>query len=87
MSYSSEFTPIFLRHLKKLDPQVQGRILIALEDILQSPREGSQLVHLQQVSFKWRVGDYRIIYVIDERKKAVTFVLVDHRNRVYSKYR
>ena len=87
MTYSSEFTPLFLRLLRKFDSQIRERVLNALEEIVDNPRAGSQLVYSQQVSFKWRVGDYRIIYLIDETRKTVTFVIVDHRSKVYKKYR
>jgi len=30
-----------------------------------------------------RVGDYRVVYRIDDRKKVVTIVAVDHRKDVY----
>jgi mRNA interferase RelE/StbE len=87
MSYESEFTPTFLKLLKKLNTRIKERILRAIEEILNDPRRGSQLVFAKQVCFKWRVGDYRMIYTIDERRKVVTFVVVDHRGRVYKRYR
>lgn len=87
MSYDSEFTPTFLKLLKKLDRQIKDRILKAIEEVLKDPRSGSQLVYTRQVLFKWRVGDYRMIYMVDETKKIITFIVVDHRSRVYKRYR
>jgi mRNA interferase RelE/StbE len=87
MSYDSEFTPTFLRLLKKLDNQIKERILKAIEEVLKDPRSGSQLVYAKQILFKWRVGDYRMIYTIDEAGKTVTFIIVDHRSRMYKRYR
>ena len=85
MSYSSEFAPVFLRLAKKLDKQIKDRIFEALEEILRNPRSGSQLVYSKQVMFKWRVGDYRIIYLVNEERKTITFLTVDHRSRVYKR--
>lgn len=85
MSYSSEFAPVFLRLAKKLDKQIKDRIFEALEEILRNPRSGSQLVYSKQVMFKWRVGDYRIIYLVNEERKKITFLTVDHRSRVYKR--
>jgi mRNA interferase RelE/StbE len=85
MKYESEFTPTFLKLLRKLDRQIKERVLTAVEDIADDPRRGSQLVFAEDVCFKWRVGDYRVIYSIDERRKVVTFVVVDHRRRVYKR--
>ena len=87
MSFASEFAPIFLKLIGKLDTQIRERVLKAIDEVLKDPRTGSQLVFSQQVCFKWRGGDYRMIYTIDERKKSVTFIVVDHRSRVYKRYK
>jgi mRNA interferase RelE/StbE len=86
MTYESQFTPTFLKLLARLDRQVKDRVLRAIQEILDDPRKGSQLVFAEHVCFKWRVGDYRMIYTIDEHRKHVTFVVVDHRRRIYSRY-
>lgn len=87
MSYDSAFTPIFLKLLSKLEKQIRERVLKAIVDVLREPRKGSQLVFSKQICFKWRVGDYRMIYTIDERSKTVIFIVVDHRSRIYKRYR
>ncbi len=86
MTYGSEFTPTFLKLLTKLDRQVKDRVLRAIQEILEDPRKGSQLVFARHGCFKWRVGDYRMICTIDEHRKYVTFIVVDHRRRIYSRY-
>lgn len=87
MNYESQFTPTFLKLLQKLDKQIQERVPKAIQDALKEPRSGSQLVFASQVCFKWRVGDYRMFYTIDEKRKVVTFIIVDHRSKVYKRYR
>ncbi len=87
MNYESEFTPTFLKLLKKLDRQVKERVLKIIEEVLKDPRQGSQFVFAKHVCFKWRIGDYRLIYTIEEGQKLVTFVVVIHRRRVYKRYR
>ena len=86
MNYESEFTPTFLKLLRKLDRQIKERVLDAVEEVLKDPRKGSQLVFAKQVCFKWRIGDYRMIYTIDDGRKVVTFIVVDHRSGVYKRY-
>ena len=51
MIYASEFTPVFLKLLAKLDKQAKGRVLGALEEILKDPRRGSRLIFAEQVCF------------------------------------
>lgn len=87
MNYGSEFTPTFLKLLKKLDRQIKERVLKTIEEVLKDPRKGSQLVFAGHVCFKCRIGDYRMIYTIDEGQKLVTFIVVDHRSRIYKRYR
>jgi mRNA interferase RelE/StbE len=86
MKYESEFTPTFLKLLRKLDRQIKERVMKAIEEVLGNPRKASQLVFAEQVCFKWRIGDYRMIYTIDDARKVVTFIAVDHRSRVYKRH-
>ncbi len=83
MKYETEFTPTFLKLLRKLDRQIKERVMSAIEEVRDKPRRGSQLVFAGQVCFKWRIGDYGMIYTIDDERKVVTFIVVDHRSRVY----
>ena len=86
MTYESEFTPTFLKLLRKLDKQIKERVLKGIDEVLEDPRRGSQLVFAKQVCFKWRIGDFRMIYTIDERRMVVTFIVVDHRSGVYKRH-
>lgn len=36
--------------------------------------------------YKFRVGGYRLVYEVDEENKAVLFLIVDHRRRVYREF-
>ena len=71
--------------MDKLDKRTRDRVLTAIDDVMSNPRSGSQLVFAKEFLFKWRVGDYRIVYRIDEKRKIIVFVLVDHRRRVYAR--
>ncbi len=86
MKYESEFTPTFLKLLRKLDRQIKERVMKAIEEVLDNPRKGSQLVFAEQICFKWRIGNYRMIYTLDDGRKVVTFIVVDHRSRVYKRH-
>ncbi|MEH2244858.1 type II toxin-antitoxin system RelE family toxin [Nostoc sp.] len=33
--------------------------------------------------YRYRVGDYRVIYQIDDDLNQVTIILIQHRSRVY----
>ena len=56
------------------------RKLIALED---NPRPiGVQKLHGHE-SYRLRVGDYRILYLIDDSAKRVDIISVAHRREAY----
>lgn len=82
-SYRIITTKRFLRHLKKLDSNVKERILDAVQEISERPYVGSTLVYDERKLYKFRVGDYRLIYEVDETARSVLFLIVDHRSRVY----
>ena len=86
-SYRILATKRFLRHLKRLDREVRERILNAIRAVSERPYLGSTLIFDERRLYKFRVGDYRLVYEIDEEKKAVLFLIVDHRRRVYREFK
>ncbi len=54
--------------------------LVALED---TPRPfGVQKLHGQE-AYRVRVGDYRILYLIDDSAKRIDIISVDHRREAH----
>ena len=86
-SYRIVTTRRFLRRLKKLDRGVRDRVLDAVQMISERPYVGSTLVFDERRLYKFRVGDYRLIYEVDEEGRRVLFLVVDHRRRVYREFR
>lgn len=87
VSYRILTTRRFLRHLKRLEGEVRERILDAVREVSERPFLGSTLMFDERRLYKFRVGDYRLVYEVDEKKKAVLFLIVDHRRRVYREFR
>lgn len=71
--------------LKKLDKPVQKRILDKLEKILaQDPKGlGRPLTGLFSGLWKYRIGDYRVIYKIAEKEILVVVARIGHRKDIY----
>lgn len=86
-SYRILTTRRFLRHLKRLEGEVRERVLDAVREVSERPYLGSTLMFDERRLYKFRVGDYRLVYEVDEEKKAVLFLIVDHRRRVYREFR
>jgi len=76
-------TKHFLRELKKLPAQVRARILLAIEDIMSNPYAGVRLRGELDGLLRWRTGDYRIIYKIDEVKQLLVLIDAGPRKSIY----
>jgi len=79
-------TPEAQADIKRLAPATQTRVL----DKLAWMGENAQLLRHQplrgeewQGCFKYRLGDYRIIYQMDWPAAALTVLKVGHRREVY----
>jgi mRNA interferase RelE/StbE len=72
------------RDLKSLSVQIFQRILPRIKSLAQNPRpSGCHKLSGSRNDWRIRVGDYRIIYEINERAKVVRVVRVPHRREVY----
>ncbi|MCC6501311.1 MAG: type II toxin-antitoxin system RelE/ParE family toxin [Anaerolineales bacterium] len=71
------------KELDALQANLRERILRRLLALEENPRP-SGIKKLQgQESFRLRVGDYRVLYTIDDKSKQVFIVGVGHRREVY----
>ena len=83
MAYIVRLKPRAERDLDRLPIGVARRIwqkLLALEE---EPRPPGAFKLEGSDGFRIRVGDYRIVYLIDDRAQVVDVVRVAHRREVY----
>ena len=83
MAYKAALTKNFLREFKKLPEDVKNRILRAIDEIVINPSLGVKLRRELEGRWRWRVGKYRIIYLIDQTPQLVVFLDVGHRKTIY----
>lgn len=82
--YRVEFTSAAARQVRKLDRPVRTRLLNAIESLAYSPRpDGVKKLASTENAWRIRVGDYRIIYSIEDDVLVVTVVRVAHRREAY----
>lgn len=67
----------------KLPRNVQSRIILAYRKIKGNPISGAKLSGKLKSYYKYRVGDYRIIYRFDNSLSLVSVVKIEHRQGVY----
>jgi len=78
-------TPRFVKSLNKLDTAIKQRVLHKTTELADNPYDGKMLRSELRGLFSLRVGDYRIIYWVDEKENIVWLVNVGHRRRVYER--
>ena len=87
MAWTIEFRPNARSNLRRLDPPVQRRVIQYLERrviAIGDPRQLGKPLHGDKGElWSYRVGDYRIICMIEERCLVVVVVSVGHRREVY----
>ena len=83
-SYRIEWKSSAEKELKAIDRQHIPRILEAVESLAINPFP-SQTRKLRDVekSYRIRVGDYRIVYQVDEKEGMVTIYHIRHRKDIY----
>jgi mRNA interferase RelE/StbE len=73
------------KELKKMEKNLQGRILERARELRENPaRIGKKLS--QSDFWSLRMGEYRVIYQIDQNKKQVVILFVGHRSKVYDDF-
>ncbi|MEK6937244.1 MAG: type II toxin-antitoxin system RelE/ParE family toxin [Nanoarchaeota archaeon] len=72
-----------LKSLEKLEKSVQERILSALERLRIRP-ESYDIKKLVGVNgYRFRAGDYRIIFDLDKEKLIIFVIKIGHRKNIY----
>lgn len=84
MTYTILLLPAAEREWRKLSPPIRKRVNRALLTLEDNPRP-SGVVKLSGSTNRWRirVGDYRIIYRIDDAAREVLILRIAHRRQVY----
>lgn len=87
MTYRVETTSRFDKELKKLDKYTQRMIIAWIDKNLEgcdNPRlHGKGLTANRSGQWRYRIGDYRFICVIEDEQLVILALTVGHRREVY----
>jgi mRNA interferase RelE/StbE len=83
--YRIELRPATVRALRKLDPPIRRRVQGAIVLLAQNPRPPAARALKGRPGLRVRVGDYRVIYTIQDEVLLVVVVTLGHRRDVYDR--
>lgn len=82
MAYELIYTKRAQKDIKKLDRVAQKKLAKALKRLAQRPFFYAQKLMLPQLGgYRFRIGDYRVIFDIDGKK--IVILRVGHRREIY----
>jgi mRNA interferase RelE/StbE len=73
------------KELKKFDRDIKKRIVYAIEKLKSNPRISGAKKMTDSPYWKFRVGDYRIIYEILDKELIIIVIKIKNRKDVYRK--
>lgn len=84
MPYEIIYAPSAAKTIRKLDRNVARRLLVAIGKLAEEPRP-PRCIQLKggNGELRMRVGDYRVIYVLNDGELVVLVLRVGHRREVY----
>lgn len=85
MRFRVVFTDLSLRKLGALEKITSERVIEKLEKVSENPFAYATKMKVNNF-YKTRVGDYRIIFLLDNRNLSISVVDIGHRSTIYKKY-
>jgi mRNA interferase RelE/StbE len=70
----------------KASDELISRLYKCFDDLSQDPYKSPNIKKLKgdlEVSWRYRVGDYRVVYTVDEQNKNIIVSVIAHRRESY----
>jgi mRNA interferase RelE/StbE len=81
--YAVELLASAAKALSRLDRSVQVRIARRIDRLAKDPRAGAFKLSGNDDVWRVRIGDYRILYRIEDDRLVVLVIRIGHRREVY----
>ena len=85
MAYRIEVSPAAERKIRKLEATVRRKVLNKIEALGRNPRPTGVEKLTDTGVYRVRVGDYRIIYDIEDKVTTVLVLKVGDRKEIYER--
>ena len=73
------------KELQKIEKQIRTRIIESAKQLHENPDKFGKPLK-QSDYWSLRVGDYRVIYEMDQNKKQVIILFIGHRSKIYDDF-
>jgi mRNA interferase RelE/StbE len=83
VKYRVSFTASAEREFDKLDFSIKARIARALDRLAVDPRAAGNVKALVGGNYRLRVGDWRVLYSVQDHVLVVLVLRIGHRREVY----
>jgi mRNA interferase RelE/StbE len=85
VKYHTVLSAKAMKSLDRLDKKTEQRVQNRLDELANNPIDPRISKHLETVEFRRysRVGDWRLIFEIDEDNQRILIITIQHRSRVY----
>lgn len=86
MAYQIEFSKRAEKQFEALAQQIQNRLQPQIDALAHDPRpSGIKKLEGIENQYRLRVGDYRIVYEIQDTSLLIILVRIGHRSDIYRK--
>jgi mRNA interferase RelE/StbE len=83
VTWRLHFTPSAQKEADALDPTVRKQIARGLARLLASPYDAPNVKTLTDGRLRLRIGDWRVIYILEHNELVVLVIRLAHRREVY----
>lgn len=83
INYSIEFLSSAAKEFRKLNLDVKHSLIDPINSLSNNPYSHKSKKLKNTDLYRIRVGDYRIVYHLDHKKKTVIITKIGHRREVY----
>jgi mRNA interferase RelE/StbE len=85
VSFKVLLNPKAAKELQKTEKHIRAQIVESAKQLREKPNKIGKLLR-QSDFWSLRVGDYRVIYEIDQNRKQAVILFVGHRSKVYDDF-
>lgn len=84
IKYDVRFTASAAKELKALNPEIKQKIIPVIDSLEDNPLpKGVTKLKGFEMLFRIRLGQYRIVYIIDNKNKRIKVTRIRHRHKAY----